>query len=374
MLAILGIFMLPLNALADGLSSRLSHSFAASRDRLATQGLALEGVYSGEFVHNFDAGLNSLRKETVYQDNLDLTLTLDTQQAGLWPGGTFFLYGLFNHGSFPSANVIGDLQTVSNIEASRNQFIVNEAWYEQRFSDDDVSLLLGLHDLNSEFYVSEYGSLFFNSSFGIGPEVSANVPTSIFPKVAFGVRLNISSADTWYMRAAVYDGNPETRSFSTSEGAMFIGETGRHVGKGIIKAGYWLHTADKTFAGQKFSHDYGIYGITEYELFTLEEGGALGGFVQFGWVPGKRNDITRYFGAGLHLSGMVPMRENDEQGIAIANATTRAGVEHSIEATWRVVLTDWLAVQPSMQWIINPGGNRIAPSIRVGLLRFEVTL
>jgi len=270
--------------------------------------------------------------------------------------------------------VIGDLQTVSNIEASSNQFIVNEAWYEQHFFGDNVSLLFGLHDLNSEFYVSEYGSLFLNSSFGVGPDISGNVPASIFPKVALGVRLNVSSGDAWYVRTAVYDGDPETRSLSASEGNMFIGEAGVGVGKGIIKAGYWLHSANKTFAGQQFSHDYGIYGLAEHELFAWDSGAALGGFVQFGWVPKKRNEIIRYFGAGLHLSGMIPMREDDEQGIAIANASTRTGIEHSIEATWHVALTDWLAVQPSMQWIINPGGDGSAASIRVALLRFEVAL
>jgi len=81
-----------------------------------------------------------------------------------------FVYGLFNHGGFPSATVIGDLQTASDIEASRNQFIVQEAWNQQKCMDGRISVLAGLYDLSSEFYLSDYGALFFNSSFGIGLE------------------------------------------------------------------------------------------------------------------------------------------------------------------------------------------------------------
>ncbi|MDX8391783.1 MAG: carbohydrate porin [Mariprofundaceae bacterium] len=337
-------------------------------------GLTLATVYTGEFVRNFDAGLVNGRKETIYHDDLDLTATLDTEKAGLWPGGTLFVYGLFNHGGFPSVDVIGDVQTASNIEASRNQFIVQEAWYQQTWMAGKASVLVGLYDLNSEFYVSDYASLFINSSPGIGAEISGNVPTSLFPKAGLAVRTRIEPADGFYLQVAALDGNPETRSISNTEGTMFIGEGGYAHNKGSYKAGYWMHTADKTFAGQTFKDDYGVYGIIDQELIAFADDAAIAAFLQWGWVPHKRNEITKYFGSGLHMHGLIPGRGEDDLGVAAARAYTHVATETALELTYRLVIAPWLAVQPSFQWIINPGGDNTASAIKVGLLRFEVTL
>jgi len=352
----------------------ITGTWGGMRDTIQKKGLTLAAVHTGEFVRNFDPGLLNNREETIYEDNLDLTATLDTEKAGLWPGGTLFVYGLFNHGGFPSATVIGDLQTASNIEASRNQFIVQEAWYQQEFMDGRISMLAGLYDLNSEFYVSDYGTLFLNSSFGEGPELSTNVPVSLFPKAGLAMRGRIGPVDGLYLQVAGFDGDPETRSISSTEGAMVIAEGGYLHANGSYKFGYWLHTADKTFGGQTFNNDYGVYGIIDQELFSFDGDASIGAFIQWGWVPRKRNDITRYFGGGLHMHGIIPTRSEDDLGIAVARAFTHGATESVIELTYRMVIAPWLAVQPSFQWIINPGGESTASAIKVGLLRFEVTL
>lgn len=352
----------------------ITGTWGGMRDAMQEHGLTLDVVHTGEFVRNFDPGLVNTREETIYEDNLDLTATLDMEKAGLWPGGTVFIYGLFNHGGFPSATVIGDLQGLSNIEASRNQFIVQEAWYQQEFMDGRISVLAGLYDLNSEFYVSDYGTLFLNSSPGVGPELSGNVPASIFPKAGLGVRGRIEPVDGLYLQAAGFDGDPQTRSISSTEGAMVIAEGGYSHAKGSYKFGYWLHTADKTFGGQTFKNDYGVYGIIDQKLLSFEDGAAIGAFIQWGWVPQKRNNITKYFGGGLHMHGIIPTRHEDDLGIAIARAYTHVATESTVELTYRLMVAPWLAVQPSFQWIINPGGDNAVSTIKVGLLRFEVTL
>lgn len=351
----------------------LTGGWDGNRQRLEDHGIILEASYSGEFVRNLNPGLVSPVKRTVYHDNLDLTLTVDTEKAGLWPGGKFFIYGLRNHGGDPSANIIGDLQTTSNIEAP-DQFIVHEAWYEQRFLEGAVSLLVGLHDLNSEFYVSEAAGLFINSSFGIGPEISGNVSTSIFPKAGLGVRTRLEPIKGIYLQAAVYDGDPATRSLKGSEGKMGIVEAGFSRGGGSYKAGYWRHTADRLFGGQVFKDDFGLYGVIDQQLYKGDEDQSLTAFLRYGWVPARRNDITRYVGAGLHLHGMIPARDEDDLGFAVAHASTHLGNETVFELTYRLVLAPWLSMQPSMQWIEHAGGDAAAPLVRVALFRFEVVL
>jgi len=81
-----------------------------------------------------------------------------------------------------------------------------------------------------------------------------------------------------------------------------------------------------------------------------------------------------YLGAGMHLAGAMPLRRDDEFGLAVANAYTRLGAERAIEVTRYAKLCDGVTLQPSMQWILNPGGNATASTIRVALLRFELYL
>ncbi len=351
----------------------LTGTWGGARDRMEESGLTLEAVYTGEEVHNFGGGAFN-KKGSIYHDNLDLAMTLDTEKAGMWKGGTFFVYWLRNNGGDPSANLIGDLQTASNIEAP-NQFIVHEAWYEQNLSDGAVSFLIGLHDLNSEFYASDYASLYINSSFGIGPELSGNVPASLFPKAALGARLRIVPfVEGSYIQAAIYDGDPATRGFKKGEGHMTIAEAGYTFEDGAYKIGYWQHYATKTFGANTFNSDYGFYALIDQTLVRFEGDSAIGGFLQYGKVPANRNDITSYFGGGLNLHGLFPSRENDELGIALASAKTHLNTENTIEATYRMELTSWLAIQPSFQWIQNPGGDATVPTAKVGLFRFEVTL
>lgn len=271
--------------------------------RMQDNGITLEAIYTGEAVRKFSGGLN--KQDSVYHDNLDLSISMDTEKLLSWPGGTLFIYGLRDHGGSPSGDLGGDLQGFSNIEAP-DQFIIYELWYEQQFANDRASLLFGLHDLNSEFYVSDYAGLFLNSSFGIGPELTANVPASIFPKAGLGIRARVRPLENWYIQGAVYDGDPATRRLKSGEGKMAILESGLSGDTGTYKAGYWQHTANKSYNNQTFSSDYGVYAIIDQQLLHFEGSTAVGAFIQWGWVPKARNDVTGYLGGGLHIQAPLP--------------------------------------------------------------------
>jgi len=304
-------------------------------------------------------------------------LTLDTEKAGLWKGGTLFMYGLINHGGDPTANLIGDIQTASNIETG-DQAVIYELWLQQSFADDLLSVLLGFHDLNSEFYASDYGGLFFNSSFGIGPDLSGNpVGTSIFSKTGLAAVIKITPNDDFSIAGGVYDGDPSTRKLASNEGKMWIGEVGGAVGDGRLKLGGWLHTGDFVSAvdGGSYKGNYGMYGVGDYTLHREADGREVGVFVMGGVVPKARNEIKNYIGVGLTLHGYIPTRGDDDLGIALARAQTSLNqAETVVEVTYRVQINDWLAVQPSVQWINNPSGDPTIPTATVGLLRFEAAM
>lgn len=349
------------------------------RTKLLDHGITIKGLYSGEYVSNFSGGALN-KTDSLYHDNLDLTMSIDTEKAGWWTGGTLWVYALRNTGNDPSAYTIGDLQTASNIGVLADQFIINEAWWNQDFAGGRVSALAGLYNLNSEFFVTAYGSLFINSSFGIEPEVSHNVNVSIFPMSGLGARLRVKPTENSYIQAADFDGNPTMRQLPA--GVHGVGEF-QVVEAGIInepsdyKVGYWKHTASRVYNGKNFDDgDYGYYGIIDQKLleFNNAEHSSVGVFVQYGSVPSDRNDYTGYLGYGLHVHGLFPGRTVDSFGIAYAKADTQADAETVIEFTYRLVLTDWLTLRPDYQIIQNPGGSSANPTANAGFLRFEIQL
>ena len=118
--------------------------------------MRFEAVYIGDVLANLSGGL---RRKTEYLDNVDLTFTFEPEELLGWKGATFFLYGLGNREGDPSADNIGDIQTVTNIEAY-NTWKFLEAWFQQDLLLGQLSLLLGLYDLNSEFDAMETAGFF----------------------------------------------------------------------------------------------------------------------------------------------------------------------------------------------------------------------
>ena len=80
------------------------------------------------------------------------------------------------HGESVSA-LVGDLQGVNNIEAFSTLRIYQ---YGYRHQSKKGSIFLGQNDLSADFITSNLTSLFIHNSFGIQPDVSSNLPLSIF--------------------------------------------------------------------------------------------------------------------------------------------------------------------------------------------------
>lgn len=339
----------------------------------ADDAVLVEAFYIGEVVKNLNGGD---KKASQTLGTADLSITVDTEGLGLWQGGTWFAEVIYNHGDDPS-NFIGDVQTASNIADGKRKRL-QQFWYDHALNEN-VSLLLGLHDLNSEFYVSEYGALFLNSSFGIGPDVSGNVGTSLWPEAGLATRLSIHNAQS-YVNVAVYDGDPATRKVDkATEGLMTIIEAGWLDGEAAYKLGLWQHSADKAgLSGSVFSSDTGFYAVVDQPLSE-----DIGMFVQLGLTQGNRNEIANYFGAGLVIQGPISGRSDDAFGLAVARAgfsnahQQTNGVlaaETAVEVTYDMAITDWLTVHPAYQWIQHPGGNPALKAANVAMLRVDIHL
>lgn len=398
LLALLTVFM-PSAADAESFFTQREALFGdwnGARSQMAEEGLEIELVYTGEIISIVSGGVRPT--DGIYLDNTDLTLTLDTGKAGWWTNGTLFVYILSNRGEDPT-DYVGDAQGSSNIEAANNTRLY-EFWYEHSFAEDSVSLLFGLHDLNSEFLVTEYGGLFFNSSFGIQPDVSLNARPSIFPVAAPGVRIRWDVISKLTLMAAAYDGTPESEQENTNgffvsvdgdkEGYMYIVEADYKVNPdgdesafppGTYKLGAWQNSGDfeelANNANTKSSS--GFYLVADQMVYRVEGGQGLRVFLQYGIADKKVNKVDSYLGFGFNYVGLLPGRDSDTFGVAMAKAhfsEELAGIggneETVTEITYNMPLFPWLAIQPDMQIIENPGGDKTADTVTVHSVRIEV--
>ncbi|ATX78506.1 porin [Mariprofundus aestuarium] len=353
---------------------------AAPAPALAEDGgsaITAEFSYIAESVRNFSGGL---QKGVKNEAAGTLAATIDLEKAIGWSGATAYGEFIVNHGTDPSGLLIGDFQTASNI-ADGNRTRLQQAWVEQRLMDDAITILVGTHDLNSEFDVSEYGGLFTNSSFGIGPEISGNVATSLWPEAGLAARVALQLNDQLSFRIAGYDGDPATRGLSAAEGYLYIAEAAYASEDAAYKLGVWRHSKAPVQGGG--TGLTGGYIVVDQPLMAWD-GGALGVFFQYGLAQRSAENIKNYLGGGLHVSGLIPGRGDDEAGVAVARAdfssnyrTLNAGfkkAETVFELTYRAQLFDWLALQPAFQYILSPSGDPALANAKVGILRAEVSL
>ncbi|MFZ4726571.1 MAG: carbohydrate porin, partial [Paludibacter sp.] len=143
-----------------------------------------EASYLGDLVTNFHGGIKT---GITYLGFANVKTGFNTQKANWWRGGLFIMNIGNTHGGEPSANLVGDFQGISNIEAGNHTFIY-ELWYKQHIGTVDFTV--GLQDLNANFAASKNGALYTNSSFGIQSSISDNISIPVFPLTALGVNLN----------------------------------------------------------------------------------------------------------------------------------------------------------------------------------------
>ncbi len=352
---------------------------------LAQEKVQFEGGYTADLAYNAVGGLD---RGGAYLGNIDLTFLLETQNLGLWKGGRFFVYLLNNHGNSLST-LMGDLQVANNIEAESHSRLY-EFWYEHQLNPQ-LSVLLGQHNLNSVFAVSDAGSFFVNSSFGIQPDISENVPTSIFPVATLAAVLSWKIKPNLVLYSAIYDGDPGSESenpnsinwrLNRSEGVMNIHELQYHSQKDSLtqttyKLGFWNHSQDIETKSAYKSRSQGIYFIAD-KVFSRESdlSQGLNGFVQAGYSLTSLNPVSAYLGGGFVYQGIFPKRDDDVVGLAVAhsffsNLWRTVKNETAIELTYHFNSSRAFSIKPNVQYIIQPAVQNNIPNALMGLVRLN---
>jgi porin len=318
-----------------------------------------------------------------------------TWTANAWQDPSFRLHvQIFRTDGKPLTARVGDLQTVSNIEAASTNRLF-EAWAEQSFGKPGaggLAVRVGLIDLNSDFDSIEPAALFVDSSHGIAPDLSKsgrNGP-SIFPVSAAAVRFTWTPADTWTVRAGLFDGVPgdpqHPKAFaavrlSSTAGAMEILEVDHKLGKDAkVSLGAWSYTsALPRLRGSGEGREDGIFGFVEGPVPGLTD---WKGWVRTGLANPDAQVVSGYLGAGLVRKGLFAARPDDNLGFAVSRAAIAPDAQrlqgiHHAETTWettyQIKAAGWIAVQPDLQYVVRPSSQAGLRNAFVIGVRFVVT-
>lgn len=387
--------------------------WGGGRPWLSEHGVDFEFFYIGSLPSVVAGGR---RIETVYQGLLLMTLDLDSKKLAGYEGGRFHAGSLWLHGEKPFSDAfIGDLNKVNLIDYA-NAFRLWELYYEQRFFENKLSVKLGQLAVDQDFiYPTVSDRVFANQTFFF-PTIAFNVfdiagfpvghhalPSS--PLATPGVRVRWDPTSQCYVQAAVYDGNPDTSDTGTrinlnnEEGAMAYFETGYKLNQGkdasglpgVYKIGGYYHTDDfvdyhNVLVGSgaaTHSGNYGLYATADQTLHLEGDSSdaakqGLGAFMRGGWAPEDRNIVEWSLDGGLVYRGLLPTRDWDAFGASIAwmwmsrdlasgqrfvnslapGTFSPVDYEGLVEVTYKAQLTAWWTLQPSLQWVVHPGGSR----------------
>jgi porin len=323
------------------------------------RGIKFSLSYVADGLANVSGGL---RRGGVYEGRLNAAVDLDLNKLAGLSGLTFHANVFQMHGRGLSREYIGNLIVVSSIEALATTRIY-EAWFEQKFAGDKVSVRAGQLAADTEFLVSRYTDVFINATYG-WPTINAiDLPSGgpSPPLAAVGARLKVEFNPSLTWLSAVFNGDPagpgnddpQSRNryglnFRVTDPPLFINELQYAYNQGpnasglpgTLKLGAWFHTGrfdDQRYAANalsqadpaaspnpaRLSTNFALYGVWEQQLLSFPGGDGtrgLGAFVRAAAAPPDRNLIDVYVDGGLNLAGALPSRPNDKIAVGFAYA------------------------------------------------------
>ncbi|WP_018045524.1 carbohydrate porin [Methylobacterium sp. 88A] len=387
------------------------------RSFLKTKGIEYSLTYIGESFGNATGGA---RRGAIVEGRLDVQFDADLEKLAGWHGAAFHTNLYLIHGTGLSRYYVNNFITVSAIEALPSSRLY-ELWLEQKLFDGQFSLKVGQIAADTEFAVSQTGTLFINSTFG-WPNIMAEVLPSggpIYPLAVPAIRAKYVPNQNFSLQVGLFDGDPAGAypsdldpqrrnrtgtNFRTGDPALVIAEVayayniaqGDVGDPGTVTLGGWHHfgrfdsqrfdTAGRSLAdpsttgiARRFRGDSGLYGIIDQTIYREPDDPNDGAsvFLRVSGAPSDRNIVDFYADMGIAYKGLFKGRSDDTIGVAFAIARIsdaargldtdtillagtnmpRRSSEAVLEATYQAVLGPGVTVQPDIQYVFRPSGG-----------------
>ena len=343
---------------------------------------------------------------------------MDLERLAGLPGLSLHADAYQAHGRGLSRYYLGDnLLIVSGIE-TRPATRLYELWVEQELWGGRVAMRAGQLGVDTEFFISQYATLFANATFGWSALATANLPVGGSSRLlsAPGVRLKLVPTDGVTVLAALLASDPAGSGDDLWRGTgsrkgnspLVLAEVAYAYNQGpgaaglpgVVKFGGYRHfgrfddlrsdvdglsLADPDGSGvpRRLRGNDGVYALLDQLVYrkpgTRDQG--LGLFLRVVGSPSASSLIDFYADGGVTYKGLFAGRANDTLGLGVAYARFSRSArgadrdvarfdpeaplvrssEAAIELSYQAEVVPGFTVQPSVQYIIRPGGGIANP-------------
>lgn len=344
------------------------------------------------------------KKGFKYFHNIGLDIVFDMGRLAGVKGGRFHFSASQRSGKSLTLEDIKNTFNVAQVCCVDTYKLVN-ASYEQSLFEDKLNVRLGRIAGGDEFLSSPLYWLFVQNGIDGNPVgIFLNTGFSAYPNATWGVRVRTHPTKNFYIMGGVYNANPDRLKRKKHGGDLsfdgpyfLIAEIGYHLNElfhdtglpGNYKIGAYYETGDfKNFSkpGATKNGNSGFYVLIDQMIYreksgtglTTEQG--LHPFVALLFAPDSEiNTFPFFFNGGLVYKGLIPGRDQDYAGFAVvygkysdkldpsitqstefkleADTMRPKDFETVLEWMYKVQITEWLNIQPDVQYIINPGGT-----------------
>ena len=367
--------------------STLTGDWGGTRNNLTAKGVTFDmsltqigmSVVSGGKNHGWE-----------YSGRGNITLNIDTQKLGLWPGGFFTaeIEGNYNH----SINAdTGALMPANSNQmypmAGSDQLNISAVTFTQ-FLSRYFGAVAGKLDTTSgdmnDFAHGKGDKQFCNLAFNFNPVAVLVAPSSTLgagviilptkdPEAAIitatvidadGVA-NRSGFDTVFKGNSTYnvEGRVKTNLFGLT-GHQLVGAA--YSNKNFSSLNQTMRFQIQKLTIQEEDNSWSLYYNFDQYLYEPKKGQGIGIFGRFGVSDGNPNPAHHFYSIGVSGKGVIPGRTMDQFGIGyyymdisnpkiIGPLTTREFLrdEYGAEAYYNIAITPWMKLTPDIQ-VVRP--------------------
>jgi porin len=318
---------------------------------------------------------------------IDWLTTLDFGKMGLIPGGTMLAHVKREWGRGVNPYT-GSIWQVQDDQDGDNTLYIDQLWYEQKLWDERFALRAGFLDFQTIFdrnlFANSEDVQFLNQALDNNPFLPLNIglgaAATLRPVSWLTLIAGAGDAESYFRNAGIHTAfHDRARYISFFEGGVTT-KLPPLVGGGPLEGRHRVGLVydprvrdvfqDPRRRPQRNStrgDDWSFYYDADQMLFrepgSKQQG--LGVFARYGL---RRGDVFResnFWSAGLSYRGLLPKRDDDVLGFAIAQGIASgnyrdwivpsAGSETVYEMYYSIQVTKWLAITPDVQYISHPG-------------------
>ncbi|WP_019904853.1 carbohydrate porin [Methylobacterium sp. 77] len=384
------------------------------RSITTARGITYNLLYTNEVLGNVAGGV---RRGPIHAGKLEAALTVDLDRLVGWTGWAAFanVFQIHDTGGLRDRS-FQRLITVSNIEAYPSTRL-SELWLERTSENGNLSLRMGQLVADGEFFSSDTGKIFLSNDW---PTITgANLPSGgpAYPLSTPGLRLRWTPDGSVSALVAIFNGDPGNQAsvnrtglnFRLNDAPLVMGEVqlrstpGADGLRGSVKLGGYRHfgqfddyrfdrsglplaNIDSNETAKQHAGTSGIYAVLDKHLYRPDGGDEDAGVFAYTRVstsPSDRNLVDLWADGGIVVAGLVPNRPKDTFGLSFIYARIGENArrfdqdrmsfaspfdivrsyEATIELTYQFNLDPGWTVQPDIQYIFNPGGGIVDPSL-----------